>query len=347
MKVVFDLDDQKLKSFLEGLINKIKDLKFDEPIINEKDIVVVFTDKGNNYTLINENDFLFSSSSFSLEKRIVIKIFYEDDFKNLKNLESNLLDIYYPALFVDLKDPIKTMLQIKNVFVLCRNFMMGNFNEIRQLQEKIKILDNQIIVASKNLSEILEEMIMRLGKAVEAKDHYTGNHVKRVANYCKTIAQYLKLPSNFIKNIYLSSPLHDIGKVGIPDNILLKPSTLSKEEFEIIKKHTIIGQQILANSKHEVIQMAEVIAFSHHEKYNGTGYPLGLKGEDIPLEARIVAISDVFDALTSRRPYKEPWPIEEAVKEIKKGASVHFDPEIVNAFIKSLREITEIKHSLE
>jgi putative two-component system response regulator len=156
----------------------------------------------------------------------------------------------------------------------------------------------------------------------------------------------MKLNKDFIKKITLASPLHDIGKIGIPDSILLKPGKLTPEEFEIMKTHTLIGAKILNSSKQELIQFAKEIALYHHEKYNGKGYPFNLKGEEIPLSARIVAIADVFDALTSKRPYKEPYTISDTIDIIKKDSKEHFDPEIVNIFLKNIKDIVEIRYSI-
>jgi len=157
------------------------------------------------------------------------------------------------------------------------------------------------------------------------------------------IAQKLNLPDTDVQLILYASPMHDVGKIGIPDSILLKPGKLTEEEFGTMKTHTIIGANILAYSKVELIQIAEHIALSHHEKWNGKGYPQGLTGEGIHIAARIAGLADVFDALTSKRPYKDPYPIEKALDIIKEERGKHFDPDVTDVFLKHIDEIAEIK----
>ena len=153
------------------------------------------------------------------------------------------------------------------------------------------------------------------------------------------IARKMGLSDRQVENILYAAPMHDVGKIGIPDHILLKPGRLDKDEWEIMKKHAAIGAEILRGSDAEFIQVAETVAMTHHEKWDGSGYPKGLKGEDIPVEGRIVAIADVFDAMTSKRPYKEPLPVGESLKIIKEGSGTHFDPAVVEAFFAVKDEI--------
>jgi len=154
------------------------------------------------------------------------------------------------------------------------------------------------------------------------------------------------LPEETVELIQYASPMHDIGKIGIPDHILLKPDRLTKEEFDIVKNHTTIGAAILEAARSEVLQMSREIALTHHEKYNGRGYPQGLSGSNIPVSGRIVAIADTFDALTSRRPYKEPYPIDVAVDIILSEKGAHFDPEIADVFLENIEEIREIRNTI-
>lgn len=192
-------------------------------------------------------------------------------------------------------------------------------------------------------------VIFVLAKLTESRDPDTGNHLERVRNYCKILAEQIsRMPNHppecdrmFINNIFLTSPLHDIGKVGIPDNILLKPGPLNEMEFEIIKKHTIIGYNTLSEAlercpKADYLQMSAKIALYHHEKFDGSGYPYGLHDEEIPLSARIVAIVDVYDALTSERVYKKAMPHETAMSIICSESGKHFDPFIVRAFCEAI-----------
>ncbi len=189
------------------------------------------------------------------------------------------------------------------------------------------------------------DTIYRLAKVAEFKDRETGEHIKRMSNVSMYIAEALKKDPDFTELILYASPMHDIGKVAIPDSILLKPGKLTVEEFEIMKTHTTIGAEILKDADTELLKVARRIALYHHEKYDGTGYPEGLKGEDIPVEARIVAVADVFDALVSKRPYKEPWPPEEALKFIVSQKAKHFDPAVVQAFVQVYDRIISMYRS--
>lgn len=196
------------------------------------------------------------------------------------------------------------------------------------------------------LQEAYLDTIYRLALAAEYKDEETGNHIIRMSRYCSLIAEKCGLPPRDVENIRYASPMHDIGKIGIPDSILLKPGKLTPEEFEIMKTHTIIGAKILAGSKAEIIQVAQQIALSHHEKWNGEGFPQGLKEGNSPLSARIVGIVDVFDALISRRPYKEAYPVNTALEIIEEGRGQRFDPMLVDLLFENIDEILEIEKEL-
>jgi putative two-component system response regulator len=188
-----------------------------------------------------------------------------------------------------------------------------------------------------------KETINRLMRAAEFRDNETGMHIVRMGHFSAQIARALGLPESECEMLLMATPMHDIGKVATPDRILLKPGKLDAGEWEIMKQHTIAGYEILKDSQSELLQMAALIALSHHEKFDGSGYPNGVKGEDIPLCGRICAVSDVFDALTSERPYKHAWPVEEAIAEIDRLAGTHFDPELVGAFHATLPSILEIR----
>ncbi len=186
------------------------------------------------------------------------------------------------------------------------------------------------------------EMIERLGRAAEWRDEDTAQHVIRVSRICEVIALEAGLSPHEARLIALASQMHDLGKIAVPDTILLKPGALTEEEFEIVKRHTTVGADILAGGTTELLQTAEQIARYHHERWDGSGYPEGLAGEEIPLPARIVAIADVFDALTSDRPYKKAWPVVKAIASIQLSAGTHFDPDLVECFVRRLPEINEI-----
>ena len=191
------------------------------------------------------------------------------------------------------------------------------------------------------------DTIYCLSRAAEYKDEDTGTHIKRMGHYAAALAREFEFDAAMVESIFYAVPMHDVGKIGIPDRILLKPGKLTTKEFEIMKQHTLIGARILENSDAGYIRLAETIALTHHEKWDGSGYPNSLKGSDIPLEGCITAVSDVFDALTSRRPYKEPFPFEKSLDIIKEGRESHFHPEVVDVFFNIVEEILSIRSKNE
>ncbi|MCG8686568.1 MAG: HD domain-containing protein, partial [Desulfobacterales bacterium] len=193
------------------------------------------------------------------------------------------------------------------------------------------------------LKQAYVDSIHRLVLASEFKDEDTGDHIIRIGEYASFIANRLNLDDQYIETIGYAAPMHDVGKIGIPDKILLKPGKLTDEEFDTIKRHTLIGARLLSKSKSRILQMAEEIALTHHEKFNGSGYPNALSGEDIPLSGRIVAIADTFDALTSKRPYKEPYPPEMVFDIIRREREQHFDPQITDLFLEEFDRFLEIR----
>ena len=208
------------------------------------------------------------------------------------------------------------------------------------LEEKIDIATKEIRSLNRALEETQGEIVERLGTLGEYRSKETGAHVRRVGLYSKLLAQLFGMDEKTANLLENAAPLHDIGKVGIPDSILNKPGKLSDDEYEVMKNHTRIGQSILSNSDKPLIQLASEIAGGHHEKFDGTGYPLGLKGDDIPVSARIVAIADVFDALVSQRVYKDSWSNEEIIKFFKKEKGKHFDPLLVILFLNNFERFT-------
>jgi putative two-component system response regulator len=219
----------------------------------------------------------------------------------------------------------------------------------QQLEKYAEDLNKTILelkTANQELQEAYLDTIHRLVLAAEYKDEDTGDHIVRMSRYCALIAKKLGLPAKEVQNILYAAPMHDVGKIGISDKILIKPGKLTDEEFEVMKTHSIIGANILANSKAETLKVAEQIALSHHEKWNGKGYPQGLSGDNIPLVGRIVGLADAFDALTSKRPYKDPYTVEVALDIIKKERGEQFDPDIVDVFLKNIDEILKIKEEV-
>lgn len=211
----------------------------------------------------------------------------------------------------------------------------------------LRITISNLKTAHLELQEAYRDTIFRLVLASEYKDKDTGNHISRISRYSSLIAIKLQMSTEDVNNILLASPMHDVGKIGIPDYIILKNGLLNENEFSIIKSHTTIGAAILDNSKSGILQMARTIALSHHEHWNGNGYPQGLCGEAIPYSARIVALADTFDALTSKRPYKSPYPLDIACKIIKRERERQFDPEIVDIFLENVDEFLKIKDEID
>jgi putative two-component system response regulator len=188
-------------------------------------------------------------------------------------------------------------------------------------------------------------LIHRLALTTEMRDNETGNHIERIGYYVYELGKKIGLDEEYCTLLKNAAKMHDIGKISIADEILLKPGSLSDEEWEIMKTHTVNGAQILAGSSSRMIKMAEEIALSHHEKWDGSGYPKGLRGEEIPLTGRITAICDVFDALISERPYKNDWELGEVIKEIKRGAGSHFEPSLVAYFLEIIPVILNIRET--
>ena len=213
-----------------------------------------------------------------------------------------------------------------------------------------QILEDEVTKRTRALRKALEkikqrslETILRLSKAAEYKDDDTGNHLLRMSSYCGAISRQLGQEAKQTEQLLHAAPMHDVGKIGIPDHILLKPGKLDANEWEIMKSHSLIGFDILSGSDSSVIQLAATVALTHHEKWDGSGYPKRLKEQDIPLPGRIVAIADVFDALTSKRPYKEPFSTEKSFSIIKESRGTHFDPDVVDAFFRAEEDILKIK----
>jgi len=213
----------------------------------------------------------------------------------------------------------------------------------RLMHDQKNVLDAMVRERTEELRHTRLQVIQRLGRAAEYRDNETGSHIIRMSQFSMLIAQIMGLSQDQCDLILHASPMHDIGKIGIPDHILLKPGKLDPDEWEIMKGHSLIGATLLEGDDSALIQMARSIALTHHEKWDGSGYPRGLAGPDIPIEGRIVAIADVFDALTSERPYKKAWSVEDAVNLIRDGANSHFDPRIVECFLEVLPEILVVR----
>ncbi|MFA6600816.1 MAG: two-component system response regulator [Candidatus Omnitrophota bacterium] len=237
---------------------------------------------------------------------------------------------------VELLARVKSLVRIKTYHDQMERYEQNLEAEVARKTEKLLRA-----LKDKDLAHL--DTVYRLSRAAEYKDEDTGDHILRMSEYARTLAQHLGLKDKLADALFYAAPMHDVGKIGIPDAILLKPGKLDAAEWEIMKQHTLIGAEILKGSKVGFIKLAEVIALTHHEKWDGSGYPKGLRGDKIPLASRITAIADVYDALTSRRPYKEPFPTEQALKIIRESAGSHFDPRVADAFFACQEQILAIK----
>lgn len=211
-----------------------------------------------------------------------------------------------------------------------------------QLYDQKRHLIELVRKRTADLEETRLQLIRRLGRAAEYKDDDTGFHVIRMSHYARMLALADGVPEYRAELLYQAAPMHDVGKIGIPDSIIQKAGPLTPEEWVVVKNHPVIGAGIIGRHDNELLEMARVIALTHHEKWDGTGYPRGLRGESIPLVGRIVAIADVFDALTAERPYKAAWPLEEAAAYVEREAGKHFDPQLVPKFLGLLPQVRAI-----
>ena len=210
------------------------------------------------------------------------------------------------------------------------------YDQSRELERMVRQRTHELITTR-------QQIIRRLGRAAEFKDNETGNHVLRMSHYSRLIAEAHGLGTEAADIVFSTAPMHDIGKIGIPDSILLKPGKLDADEWEIMRQHPLMGAEIIGKHDNELLETARIISLSHHEKWDGSGYPLGLKGEEIPLEGRIVALADVLDALLSKRPYKPAFSVEHSLELIEAESGRHFDPALMVALKKALPEILRIK----
>ena len=245
-----------------------------------------------------------------------------DELTNLKVEFNDTID----RLYKDLKRSYKTIER----------------SDKQQAREFLKLKE-----LNKEIEDTQKEIIFTMGAIGESRSKETGNHVKRVAKYSKILALGYGLSEDEANMLKQASPMHDIGKVAIPDAILNKPARFTPEEFEQMKKHAQLGYDMLKHSQRPLLKMAAIVAHEHHEKWDGTGYPQGLKGEDINIYGRITAIADVFDALGSARVYKPAWKDEKIFDLFKEEKGKHFDPKLVDIFFENLDEILEVRDSLQ
>ena len=240
------------------------------------------------------------------------------------------------ALSGGAKDFLTKPLGSVEVLLRVKNLLETRFLHLAQQQQN-RTLEERVVERTRDLENSQSEMLQRLAQAAEFRDDDTGQHTQRVGEMAARLAEKLGIDAQRIALIRRAAPLHDVGKIGIADEILLKPGKLTDEEFAIMKTHAAIGAALLRNGHSDLVQLAEIIAHTHHERWDGRGYPRNLAGENIPIEGRILALVDVFDALTNERPYKKAWTREDALAEIERNAGTQFDPTAAAAFLQMMR----------
>lgn len=281
-----------------------------------------------------------------------LKMPHLDGFQVMEKLRALEEDSYAPILVLTAQPDIKS--RMRALKSGAKDFLgkpfdqaeaLARINNMLEVRLLNKTLEQKVRERTQELNNTRLEVIRRLGWAAEYRDNETGNHVIRMSKYSALLGQAIGLDDKKCELILNASPMHDIGKIGIPDRILLKPGKLDSAEWEIMKTHVTIGGEILSGDDSTLIVMARIMTMEHHENWDGSGYPKGLKGEEISLQGRIIPVCDVFDALTSERPYKKAWTVEEAMVEIKNLSGAKFEPFLVEKFQHILPEVLKIKAS--
>ena len=265
-----------------------------------------------------------------------------DEIPILMVTANNQKDVRYEALLGGANDFLTKPIDRIEFSARVRNMLSLRQGQ-KFLADRAQHLSELVEARTREIRERERELIFRISRAAEFRDPETGAHIQRMAHYSQIIARGLGLDIATQKLILEAAPMHDVGKIGIPDYILLKPGKLTPEEFEVMKGHARLGHELLKESRSEIMRAGATVALSHHEKYDGSGYPNQLKGQAIPLFGRIVAVADVFDALTSERPYKRAWPLEEAVRYLEDGRGGHFDPLCVEALLAGWDAVLDIR----
>lgn len=261
-----------------------------------------------------------------------------DGFETCRHLKANPKTATIPVIFVTAMSDIEDE---------THGFQLGAVDYITKPVSapivRARVKTHLSLVSVKEVQETRLEIIRRLGRAAEYKDNETGLHVIRMSHYAMLLAKACGMSDADAELLLNAAPMHDIGKIGIPDSILLKPGKLTPDEWAVMRRHPLIGAEIIGEHKSKLLEWARLIALTHHEKWDGTGYPQGLKGEEIPRIARIVAVVDVFDALTTRRPYKDAWPVEAALQYLEEHSGKHFDPQLVTLFASIIPSVLEVR----
>lgn len=248
-----------------------------------------------------------------------------------------------PVDYTELHLRTKAMIRMKEMYDRLQNHKAELEQMVARRTESLRIALEKLVEQQRTLREANLESIQRLVVATEYKERGTAAHIRRIGEISAILARGVRMFPGEVELIAHASPMHDIGKIGTPEEILLKPARLSIPEWEVMRRHTHIGADILRDSPFDLLRVGERIAISHHERWDGKGYPNGLSGESIPIEGRVCAVADVFDALTSRRPYKEAFSVEDSLRIIEDEAGKHFDPRVVEALLANLKEVVGVK----
>jgi response regulator RpfG family c-di-GMP phosphodiesterase len=339
MHKVLIIDDSDINlTLIKALVLKLGEcdpVLFDNPLNaltwcrdNVPDLVIV------DYMMPDMDGLKFISAFRALHGR--------DEVPILMITANDQRDVRYEALLGGANDYLTKPIDRIEFSARARNMLSLRTGQ-KFLADRAKHLASLVDEQTREIREREKELIFRMSRAAEFRDPETGAHIQRMAHYSQAIASGLGLDAVARKLILEAAPMHDVGKIGIPDYILLKPGKLTHEEFEVMKGHSRIGYELLKDSGSEILRAGAEIAISHHEKFDGSGYPNGLKGYEIPIFGRIVAVADVFDALTSERPYKKAWPLEEACSFLEEGRGKHFDPMCVEALLAKWDDVLEIR----
>ncbi len=241
-----------------------------------------------------------------------------------------------PVDKAELTARVRSLVKVKAYHDHTKNYQQALEDAVNKSTQELRIALSRLEIASM-------DTVFRLATAAEYKDEETGGHIKRISHYSTAVARKIGLNQKTCQLLLFAAPMHDVGKIGIPDRILLKPGKLNNQEWAVMRQHTTIGGKILQGANNSFLRLGHIIALTHHEKWDGSGYPQGLSGDRIPLVGQIVAIADVFDALTSHRPYKEPFSLEKSLEIIRARSGSHFAPQVVEAFFATLDDIMAIK----